>query len=55
MARALGILRPSLTCTALQLRQNGSIQYGRGELVILDRKLLESVACTCYRRLSTVY
>ena len=55
MARALGILRPSLTCIALQLRQNGSIQYGRGEVVILDRKLLESEACTCYRRLSTVY
>jgi len=54
IARSLGIYRPSLTSVALALRKDGSIQYGRGEVVILDRQLLESDACTCYRPLSAV-
>ena len=55
IARSLGIYRPSATSIALELRRGGSIQYGRGAVAILDRQLLESDACTCYRRLSTAY
>lgn len=55
MARSLGTYRPSLTGSAIELRKNGSIQYSRGEVIILDRKLLESEACPCYKKLLMVY
>jgi CRP-like cAMP-binding protein len=55
IARSLGIYRPSLTSIAVELRKNGSIQYCRGEVVILDRPFLESQACTCYQSVSMAY
>ena len=51
IARSLGIYRPTATGIALELRKDGAIQYGRGAVTILDRQLLESDACSCYRRL----
>ncbi len=44
----LGAHRPSITCAAQHLRDNGVIDYRRGRIFILDRQKLKNLACECY-------
>lgn len=48
LALALGARRVSVTMAAGHLSRDGLIIYHRGELRVLDRPGLESVACGCY-------
>lgn len=48
IARTLGVYRPSITCIAQELRDMKLINYSRGGISILNRKKVESSACTCY-------
>ena len=53
IARTLGVYRPSITCIAQELRGMKLINYSRGGISILNRKKIESSACTCYLELGT--
>ncbi len=48
LAAMLGTARPSVSLAAGILQQQGAIRYERGNLTIVDRKLLEDLACECY-------
>jgi len=54
IARTLGVYRPSITCIAQELRENGLIDYSRGGISIKDRDSVEDAACTCYMELAHV-
>jgi CRP-like cAMP-binding protein len=49
IADTLGIRRESVTLAAGKLSQQGLIEVTRGQLQVLDRYKLESMACECYR------
>jgi CRP-like cAMP-binding protein len=49
IARQLGARRAGITTTCNFLRDKGIIDYRRGMIHILDRKLLEAAACQCRR------
>lgn len=49
IANALGIKREGVTETLGRLRRLGAIRCRRGHVEVLDRSLLESHACGCYR------
>jgi CRP-like cAMP-binding protein len=55
MAMMLGCRRPGVTVAANTLQQVGAIRYGRGHVIIRDRRLLESSACECYAAQRDVY
>jgi hypothetical protein len=44
----LGVRRVGITGAAGTLQKNGLIEYRRGWVVVLDRKGLEAVSCSCY-------
>jgi CRP-like cAMP-binding protein len=44
----LGVQRTTVTSCALALKQEGLIEYRRGQIRILDRKGLKRAACDCY-------
>lgn len=48
LSRMLGVRRTGLSETANKLKQQGIINYRRGEITILDRKALEAISCECY-------
>ena len=48
MASMLGVRRVGVTTAAVALQRRAVIDYVRGEITILDRKALESLACGCY-------
>lgn len=48
LADLLGVQRSAVTIAAGVLKQDGLIDYARGELRILDRHGLEHAACSCY-------
>jgi len=48
IARVLGVYRPSVTCIAQGLRDDGLIDYVRGYIIINDREGLEQRCCGCY-------
>jgi CRP-like cAMP-binding protein len=50
ISRILGVFRPSVTCTAQELRREKIITYERGGISICDRPRLERSACPCYLR-----
>jgi len=52
IAKVLGVYRPSVTCTALEMRKSKLISYSRGGLSIIDREKVEEAACDCYRELA---
>jgi len=55
IARTLGVYRPSVTCIALEMREEDLIDYSRGGITIKDRKKLEQSACPCYFELGAVH
>ena len=48
LAMTLGVRRAGVSVAQHKLQQDGLISYTRGNIVILDRKGLEAVACECY-------
>ncbi|MGH9514582.1 MAG: Crp/Fnr family transcriptional regulator [Terriglobales bacterium] len=48
LAQMLGTRRSSVTVAAGMLQKAGIIAYNRGDVKIVDRRKLESVACECY-------
>jgi CRP-like cAMP-binding protein len=48
IARMLGTRRASVTVAAGLLQKAGLIRIGRGQIVIVDPRSLESIACECY-------
>jgi CRP-like cAMP-binding protein len=55
MALMLGVRRASVTVAASNLLQTGTIEYRRGHVRILDRKLMETLACECYAVVGAEY
>jgi CRP-like cAMP-binding protein len=49
LATVLGTDRPSVSLAAKILRRNGTIEYKRGKITILNLRRLESSSCECYR------
>jgi CRP-like cAMP-binding protein len=49
VAMMLGANRPTVTVVAGTLQKAGLITYHRGRVTILDREMLESASCECYR------
>jgi CRP-like cAMP-binding protein len=48
LATMLGTDRPSVSMAAGALQKKGTIEYTRGAVRIVNRKLLEQSACECY-------
>lgn len=49
LSRMLGVRRTGVTEVAKEIQRQGIIDYHRGEIQILDREALETVACECYQ------
>lgn len=52
IAEHLGARRAGITSFCTLLREHGAIAYQRGVISVVNRKLLEELACECYRTLS---
>jgi CRP-like cAMP-binding protein len=52
IAEHLGARRAGITSFCTLLREHGAIAYQRGLISVVDRKLLEDMACECYRRIA---
>jgi CRP-like cAMP-binding protein len=48
LAEMLGVRRTSVTEVARKVQGSGAIHYSRGEIQILDRRILERMSCECY-------
>jgi len=48
IANMLGVRREGVTEAAGKLQRAGVIQYSRGRIRVLDRPLMERMACECY-------
>jgi CRP-like cAMP-binding protein len=48
LAVMLGVQRTSVTTSAMALKKRGFITYTRGNITIIDREKLLTVACECY-------
>jgi CRP-like cAMP-binding protein len=55
LAHLLGTRRATVTQAANQLQDKGLIDSVRGRIMFLDRKGLESAACTCYGIIAQQY
>lgn len=44
----LGVRRPTVSEVAQKLREEGLIDYTRGNLTVTDRPKLEERSCDCY-------
>jgi CRP-like cAMP-binding protein len=49
VAMMLGASRPTVTVVAGMLQNAGLIKYRHGKVSIVDREMLESASCECYR------
>ena len=54
IAQHLGVRRAGITVIARELQSIGAISYTRGHLRVVDRQLLEKVACECYGTLAVI-
>jgi CRP-like cAMP-binding protein len=48
LADMLGVQRTTVTAVARALQAKGAIRYRRGVVDIIDRSVLEGLACECY-------
>ncbi len=48
LSTMLGTDRPSVSLAAAHLQRKGAIEYTRGAVKIVNRKLLEELTCECY-------
>ena len=55
LAQMLGTHRPTVTIAAGSLQTAGIIKYSHGHVTILNRELLEEVACECYQIIRDLY
>ncbi len=55
LSRMLGVRRAGVSIAANSLKQNGLIDYHRGDIRVLDRKRLEDASCECYRIVKQKY
>jgi len=55
LANMLDVRRSTITLTATALQHAGLIRYGRGQVTVLDRDGLETIACECYRAIKQTY
>ncbi|HEX8396580.1 MAG TPA: Crp/Fnr family transcriptional regulator [Pyrinomonadaceae bacterium] len=55
MAQMLGVHRPGITLAAINLKDEGLINYRRGTITICDRERLEKAACECYGTIRRAY
>jgi CRP-like cAMP-binding protein len=55
LSRMLGVRRAGVSVAATGLRQNGLIEYHRGDIRIHDREGLEAVSCECYAIVKAEY
>jgi CRP-like cAMP-binding protein len=55
LSKMLGVRREAVNKSATNLQQNGLISYSRGNVSILNRAGLESVACRCYAIVKAEY
>lgn len=55
LAQMLCVHRPSVTLAASALKDEGMIDYVRGNIAVLDERKLGSVACECYNTISEQY
>ena len=49
LSKMLGVRRTGVTDVANEIKQQGIIDYQRGQITILDRQALEAIACQCYQ------
>ena len=49
LSKMLGVRRTGVTEVANEIKQQGIIDYQRGQIVIIDRLALEAIACQCYQ------
>src|SRR5205823_1499336 len=55
LSRMLGVRRAGVSVAANSLRQQGLIDYHRGDIGVIDRQGLESVSCECYEIVKQEY
>jgi len=55
LADMLGVQRTTVTAVARGLQEKGAIRYRRGVVDIIDRSILEQVACECYGVIRKTY
>jgi len=55
IAQMLGTYRPNITNAAVNLKEQGLIEYRRGLITILNKKGLETSACECYKIIKKCY
>lgn len=48
VANLIGVSREEVSRAACRLQQQGLIHYRRGEITVIDRRLLERACCECY-------
>jgi CRP-like cAMP-binding protein len=51
----LGVRRASVTVAARTLQAAGLIEYGRGQITVIDRAGLEEASCECYSVIKQEY
>ena len=55
MSHMLGVRRAGVSVAANSLRQQGLIDYHRGDIVVVDRAGVESASCECYQIVKQEY
>jgi len=55
LSRMLGVRRAGVSVSANSLKQNGLIDYHRGNIQIIDRRGLEAASCECYQIVKEEY
>ncbi len=55
MSRMLGVRRAGVSVAANSLRQQGLIDYHRGDILVVDRAGVETASCECYQIVKQEY